>query len=76
MTATASATIAAEQCDLSLDGELAERRRAANALYDAEVALHIARQTHVDEWIAAAADRLHEAILGHARAGWTPSPVR
>jgi hypothetical protein len=39
----------------------AERR-----LYDAETALHAARQSGVDAWVAAAYDRLHEAILEHA----------
>lgn len=38
---------------------------AAIRMYDAEIALHIARQTGVDPWIAAAADRLHEAIAAH-----------
>lgn len=37
-------------------------------MYDAEVALHIAHQTHVDEWIAAAAGRLHDAIEDNRRA--------
>ena len=41
---------------------------AARRLYDAEVALHIAHQTAVDEWIAAAADGLHRAIVAHKRA--------
>ena len=41
---------------------------AARRMYDAEVALHIARQTGVDEWVKAAADRLHEAIVAHRRA--------
>ena len=36
---------------------------AAQAMYDAEVALHIARQAGVDAWVAAAYDRLHEAIV-------------
>jgi hypothetical protein len=35
---------------------------AAVRVYDAEVALHIARQTGVDSWVAAAYDRLHEAM--------------
>jgi hypothetical protein len=34
-------------------------------LYDAEVALHIARQSQVDPWIAAAYGRLHQAIAEH-----------
>jgi hypothetical protein len=35
---------------------------AATRLYDAEIALHIARQTGVDSWVAAAYDRLHQAV--------------
>lgn len=35
---------------------------AARRLYHAELALHDAHTTHEDVWIAAAADRLHEAI--------------
>ena len=41
---------------------------AARHLYEAEVALHIAHQSHVDAWIAAAADRLHDAVVEHLRA--------
>jgi hypothetical protein len=55
----------------STDGTSEERRRAEDAarhLYDAEVALHIAHQTHVDAWITAAADRLHDALVEHLRA--------
>jgi hypothetical protein len=37
-------------------------------LYDAETALHAAQQTHVDAWVAAAYDRLHEAVLAHTEA--------
>lgn len=40
----------------------------ARRLYDAEIALHIARQTGVDAWISAAYDRLHEAIAAHTAA--------
>jgi len=35
---------------------------AASHVYDAEIALHAARQSHVDSWVAAAYDRLHAAI--------------
>jgi hypothetical protein len=38
---------------------------AARRLYEAEVALHTARQSHVDRWVAAAYDRLHEAVEAH-----------
>jgi len=41
----------------------AARDLAAEHLYAAEYALHAARQTGVDSWICAAADRLHEALL-------------
>lgn len=40
----------------------------ASRLYDAEVALHIAHQTGVDNWIRAAADRLHDAVVAHQQA--------
>jgi hypothetical protein len=41
---------------------------AARALYDAEIALHIARQTGVDHWVSAAYEHLHRAVLAHAAA--------
>ena len=41
---------------------------AARRLYDAEAALHIARQTGVYAWIGAAYARLHEAIADHIAA--------
>jgi hypothetical protein len=37
----------------------------AHRLFRAELALHDARATHVDSWICAASDRLHEAVLAH-----------
>lgn len=47
------------------------RDAAAREVYDCECALHAARQAQVDAWIAAAADKLHAAIVrwqtgGHA----------
>jgi hypothetical protein len=41
----------------------AEFDAASHQLFRCEQALHEARQTGVDQWIAAAADRLHEALL-------------
>lgn len=41
----------------------AARDLAAEHLYGAESALHAARQTGIDSWIRAAADRLHEAVV-------------
>jgi hypothetical protein len=37
-------------------------------LYEAECALHTARQAHVDEWIAAAAERLHLVVVAYLAA--------
>jgi hypothetical protein len=48
---------------------------AARRLYDAEVALHVAHQTAVDEWIAAAADGLHRAVLAYQRAVGRSTPA-
>ena len=64
MTETALETIG------SISARTPEDRLAAAAtrLYDAEIALHIARQTMVDAWIAAAYDRLHVAVCEHRAA--------
>ncbi len=53
-----------------------QAEEAARHLYDAEVALHIAHQSHVDAWITAAADRLHDALVEHLRAVDTAHPGR
>jgi hypothetical protein len=47
---------------------LEARNRAAHALYEAELALHDAHQTHVDQWIQAASDHLHAAVVRHLAA--------
>lgn len=39
---------------------------AAAHLYDAECALSTARATGDDTWIAAAADKLHQAVIWYA----------
>jgi hypothetical protein len=41
---------------------------AARRLAEAECALHAARQSHVDPWIKAAADKLHEAAVAYVAA--------
>lgn len=41
---------------------------AAIRMYDAEFALHAARQTEVDAWIVAAYSKLHAAITDHTAA--------
>jgi hypothetical protein len=43
-------------------------RIAACHMYDAECALHVAHQSHVDAWIAAANSKLHAAIAEHLAA--------
>jgi hypothetical protein len=44
------------------------RDTAARELFDTELALHDAHQTHDDKWITAASDHLHLAVVRHARA--------
>lgn len=44
----------------------------AEQLYDAEVTLHCARQSGIDAWVAAAYERLHEAIEAHFAAAGSP----
>jgi hypothetical protein len=46
---------------------------AARRLYDAETALHAARQSHVDAWIVAAGDRLHHAVTAYLAAAAAPT---
>jgi hypothetical protein len=41
---------------------------AAQRLYDSECALHAARVTGVDEWITAAAEQLHNALVAYVEA--------
>ena len=50
---------------LAAVGHDTETQLAAQRLYDAEIAFHIARQTGVDAWVKAAADRLHDAVVAH-----------
>lgn len=51
---------------------------AAARLYDAECALHAAHQSHVDAWINAASQKLHDAVAGYLTAvvpsGPPPAP--
>lgn len=55
--ATGRRTATAERCPSC--------EAAAVRVYEAEVALHHARQTGVDAWVAAAYDKLHDAIAAH-----------
>jgi hypothetical protein len=46
-------------------GATAAADAATQRLYQAELALEDARGSGIDEWVRAAADRLHEAVLCH-----------
>ena len=50
------------------DQGAAARGDAAYALHRAEIAPHEAHQTQVDEWITAANDRLHDALVRYLAA--------
>jgi hypothetical protein len=52
------------------------RDDAACALYRAEIAVHDARQAHVDQWISAANDRLHIAVARYLAADTLVSCLR
>ena len=51
-----------KSADQTYQQAVAAKDVAARALYRAELALHDAHQTHVDQWIGAAHDRLHVAV--------------
>lgn len=42
---------------------ISRRNAAAKDLYETELALHAARQSQVDEWVRAASEHLHLAVL-------------
>jgi hypothetical protein len=53
-----------KECVQALDA----RERTACEWYEAEVALHHARQSGMDHWVGAAADRLHVALVRYEHA--------
>ena len=59
----------------STDAHQDDTDRAAKDLYDAEVHLHAAHQSKVDEWIRAAAARLHDAIACYETALAATAPT-
>jgi hypothetical protein len=54
--------------DRTYERAVAAKIDAARALYSAEIAVHDAHQTHVDQWISAANDRLHIAVAQYLAA--------
>ena len=57
-----------QNADQSYEQAVAAKEIAAQALYRAELAVHDAHQTHVDQWIGAAHDRLHDAVIRYLAA--------
>ena len=53
---------------IDVQNAIEEYQASCEDLYRHELALHDANQTRVDTWIAAAADRLHEAVVRRDRA--------
>ena len=62
--------------DRGYEQAVAARDHAARALYRAELAVHDAHQTHIDEWISAANDRLHVAVAAYEAADALVSRLR
>ena len=53
---------------VKMDPPPSEVEAAAHWLYEAELALHDAIQTHEDPWIKAASEHLHVAAVRYAEA--------
>jgi hypothetical protein len=62
---TATVTADTENANIADEDRV---QAAASLLYDAECALHVAHQTHIEAWIAAASDRLQHAVADHLAA--------
>jgi hypothetical protein len=54
--------------DAAYSGPRSMAQVAAREMFEAELALHDARQSRVDSWIRAASDHLHDAIERHTAA--------
>lgn len=62
-------TITPRTCVATGSGRGGDRLRgAAEHLYEAECALHTARQSGVDSWISAAYDHLHSVVVEYEAA--------
>jgi hypothetical protein len=48
-----------------LRSDRAHAQTAQRRVYEAETTLHAARQSGIDAWVAAAHDRLHEALISY-----------
>jgi hypothetical protein len=64
----ATAMTIIESTDQNYQQAVAAKDAAARALYRAELAVHDAHQTHVDQWIGAAHERLHVAVTRYLAA--------
>lgn len=54
--------------DETFQQAVAARIDAARTLHSAEIAVHDAHQTHVDQWISAANDQMHIAVAHYLAA--------
>ena len=69
VTATPRPPAAASVASTSRADQLTRgQRQAATDVYAAELQLHCARQSGRDDWVRAAADKLHEALVELKRA--------
>jgi hypothetical protein len=66
----------AENADLTYQQVVAARDAAARKLYEAELAVHDAHQSHIDQWICATHDRLHTAVVRYVAAQAAVSALR
>ena len=66
----------AKDADQSYQQAVAARDIAARKLYEAELAVHDAHQSHIDQWIRATHDRLHTAVVRYVAAQDAVSALR
>jgi hypothetical protein len=66
----------AKNADQTYQEAVAARNAAARKLYEAELAVHDAHQSHVDQWIRATHDRLHTAVVRYVAAQDAVSALR
>jgi len=52
-----------KDADQTYQQAVATRDLAARKLYEAELAVHDAHQSHIDQWISAAHEKLHTAVV-------------
>jgi len=66
----------ANDADQTYQQAVSARDVAARKLYEAELAVHDAHQSHIDQWIRATHDRLHTAVVQYVAAQDAVSALR